>query len=92
MPCPLLGDLPDPGIEPHLPALQVDSLPLSHHLRAPTLLAETPWATGIAGRMRPDCPVAPFSSLEAAGTAAPLGSQGSGQGVTLEVVPSLVTH
>ena len=25
------GDLPDPGIEPGAPALQADSLPLSHH-------------------------------------------------------------
>jgi len=24
------GDLPDPGIEPMFPALQVDSLPLNH--------------------------------------------------------------
>ena len=33
LPCPPLGDLPDPGIEhisPVTPALQVDSLPLSH--------------------------------------------------------------
>ena len=32
-PCPPPGDLPDPGIEPTslvVPALQVDSLPLSH--------------------------------------------------------------
>ena len=28
-PYPLPGDLPDPGIEPASPALQVDSLPLS---------------------------------------------------------------
>ena len=27
MPFPSLGDLPDPGIEPRSPALQVDSLP-----------------------------------------------------------------
>ena len=27
VPLPSLGDLPDPGIEPRLPALQVDSLP-----------------------------------------------------------------
>ena len=26
LPCPLLGDLPDPGIEPGSPAFQVDSL------------------------------------------------------------------
>ena len=26
------GDLPDPGTEPASPALQVDSLPMSHHL------------------------------------------------------------
>ena len=26
-PCPTLGDLPNPGIEPRSPALQVDSLP-----------------------------------------------------------------
>ena len=31
------GDLPDPGIESKPPALQVDSLPLSHH-------GSTPWA------------------------------------------------
>ena len=28
--CPPLGDLPDPGIELAFPALQEDSLPLSH--------------------------------------------------------------
>ena len=28
--CPPLGDLPNPGIEPESPALQVDSLPWSH--------------------------------------------------------------
>src|SRR5574340_70981 len=27
LPCPSPGDLPDPGIEPGCPALQVDSLP-----------------------------------------------------------------
>ena len=30
LPFPSLGDLPDPGIEPTSPALQADSLPLSH--------------------------------------------------------------
>ena len=30
LPFPSPGDLPDPGIEPASPALQVDSLPLSH--------------------------------------------------------------
>jgi len=30
LPCPPPGDLPDPGIEPAAPALQADSLPLSH--------------------------------------------------------------
>ena len=30
LPIPPPGDLPDPGIEPVCPALQVDSLPLSH--------------------------------------------------------------
>ena len=33
MPCPPPGDLPDPGMElasPAAPALQVDTLPLSH--------------------------------------------------------------
>ena len=29
LPCPPPGDLPDPGIEPRSPALQVDSLPMS---------------------------------------------------------------
>ena len=31
LPFPTPGDLPDPGIEPKSPVLQVDSLPLSHH-------------------------------------------------------------
>ena len=30
LPCPPPGDLPDPGIEPAPPALQANSLPLSH--------------------------------------------------------------
>ena len=30
LPCPSLGDLPDPGIEPVSPAWQADSLPPSH--------------------------------------------------------------
>ena len=30
LPCPLPGDLPPPGIEPGSPALQANSLPLSH--------------------------------------------------------------
>ena len=30
LPCPLPGDLPDPGIEAGSPALQADSLPLSY--------------------------------------------------------------
>ena len=30
LPCPSSGDLPDPGTEPRSPALQADSLPLSH--------------------------------------------------------------
>ena len=30
LPFPSAGDLPDPGIEPESPALQADSLPLSH--------------------------------------------------------------
>ena len=30
VPCPPPGDLPNPGIEPQSPALQADSLPLSH--------------------------------------------------------------
>ena len=30
LPCPPPGDLPNPGIEPKSPALQVGSLPLSH--------------------------------------------------------------
>ena len=32
LPCPPLGDLPHPGMEPVFPALQVDSLPLSQAL------------------------------------------------------------
>ena len=30
LPCPPPGDVPDPGIKPMSPGLQVDSLPLSH--------------------------------------------------------------
>ena len=33
LPCPPPGGLPDPGIEPRSPALQADSLPLSHQGR-----------------------------------------------------------
>ena len=33
LPCPPSGDFPDPGIEPMYPALQVDSLLLSHQER-----------------------------------------------------------
>ena len=39
LPCPSQGDLPDPGIKyasPAAPALQADSLPLSH-LGSPTI-------------------------------------------------------
>ena len=35
--CPPPGDLPDPGIKPRSPALQADSLPLSHW-GSPTLV------------------------------------------------------
>ena len=37
LPCPSPGDLPKPGIEPALPALQMDSLLLSHW-RSPNFL------------------------------------------------------
>ena len=37
--CPLPGDIPDPGIEPESPALQVDSLPLSHQ-GSPSLVVQ----------------------------------------------------
>ena len=33
LPFPSSGDLLDPGIEPESPALQVDSLPLSHQAK-----------------------------------------------------------
>ena len=49
MPCPLLGDLPDPGIKPAspmAPALQVDSLPLSHQ-GSPTGVSSHPLLQGI---------------------------------------------
>ena len=36
LPCPLPGNLPDPGIKPPSPALQADSLPLSHQGRSIT--------------------------------------------------------
>ena len=41
LPLPSLGDLPQPGIEPESPALQADSLPLSHQ-RSPTVCIENP--------------------------------------------------
>ena len=49
MPCPLLGDLPDPGIKPAspmAPALLVDSLPLSHQ-GSPTGVSSHPLLQGI---------------------------------------------
>ena len=33
LPCPPLGDLPNPGVKPMSPALWEDSLPLSHQRR-----------------------------------------------------------
>ena len=39
LPCPLLEDLPDPGIEPRSPALQADSLLLSHQFSSVQLLS-----------------------------------------------------
>ena len=45
LPFPFPGDLPDPGIEPISPTLQVDSLPLSHwgspeqEIKAPQIYA-----------------------------------------------------
>ena len=41
LPCLPPGDLPDPDIKPVSPALQVDSLPLSHW-RSPVFLCECP--------------------------------------------------
>ena len=38
LPCPPPGDLSDPGIEPVSPALQADSLPLSHQVNPDQLL------------------------------------------------------
>ena len=47
LPCPPLGDLPNPGTEPESPALQTDSLPLSQQGRLkytyiPSLLSFLP--------------------------------------------------
>ena len=41
LPCPTPGDLPDPGIEPGSPALQAESLPLSHQ-ESPRVWLPTP--------------------------------------------------
>ena len=41
LPCPSPGDHPNPGIEPRSPALQADSLPLSH-LGSPLLTINSP--------------------------------------------------
>ena len=41
LPCPSPGDPPDPGIEPESPALQADSLPLSHQGSPGILLYDT---------------------------------------------------
>ena len=45
LPCPPEGDLPDPGIEPRSPALQVDSLPCEPPGKplVPTKLTRVPW-------------------------------------------------
>ena len=45
LPFPSPGDLPDSGIEPRLPALQANSLPLSH-LGSPSRLQDPIWGTG----------------------------------------------
>jgi len=39
LPCPSLGDLPDPGIKPRSPALQAESL-LPEPPRSPSLVAQ----------------------------------------------------
>ena len=44
------GDLPDPGIEPASPALQVDSLPMSHHLHFTDEETEAPRVEAIHPR------------------------------------------
>ena len=41
LPFPSPGDLPDPGIEPAAPALQMDSLPLSHRGSPPCVYIYT---------------------------------------------------
>ena len=61
LPYPLPKDLPDPGLEPASPlspALQVDSLPLSHHGCGGAVIKHTPPANicaslGVAG-LHPD--------------------------------------
>ena len=60
LPCPPPGDLPDPGIEPVSPALQLGSLPLSHG-ESPVMDSQSPQM--ISGS--PNCRMAdlPFSGL-----------------------------
>ena len=43
LPCPPPGDLPDPGIKPTSPALQVDSLPLSYQWSPPWGCTANDW-------------------------------------------------
>ena len=45
LPFPSPGDLPDPGIEPMSPALQADSLPLSHQ-GSPVANLQISWVSG----------------------------------------------
>ena len=47
--CPTPGDLPDSGIEPGLPALQADSLPLSQQGSPGTGLVEDSFSTEVGG-------------------------------------------
>ena len=43
LPCPPPGDLPNPGTEPVAPALQAESLPLSHWESPKSNLKDTYW-------------------------------------------------
>ena len=50
--CPLPGNLPDPEREPASPALQADSLPLSHQESQCVLSALPNWCCYICSRLR----------------------------------------
>ena len=95
LPCPPPGDLPDPGIElvsPVAPALQADSLPLSHR-GAPEQWWEVPFSHGLWSHLSNlGTKVPSWGSLPPQRSPAPTSGPQSGQGGPLWPPPGIAGH